>query len=296
MCADNSLDSTSLLNQIQQLQNQVIHLERELQDLRTHSSALQSFYSLVENAPDAIVVTDLKGILTYANPAFKVLYGYGEESVGKAIIDFFPQAEYARLDSMMQDLQSHGFWRGTITNVRKDGTFFPSQESAMVVYNAQGVPQAMGAIVRDITAEQHAERERLSLQEQIIAAQQAALTELSTPLIPITDTTVALPLIGSVDSYRAQQVMETLLHGVSTMRARIVILDITGVPLVDTQVANALVQAAQAVKLLGAQVILTGIRPEVAQTLVGLGTHLEEIMTFRSLQDGIAYATNTREK
>jgi rsbT co-antagonist protein RsbR len=85
-------------------------------------------------------------------------------------------------------------------------------------------------------------------------------------------------------------VLETLLEGIAGSGASVAILDITGVALVDTQVANALIRAAQAVNLLGAQVVLTGIRPEVAQTLVGLGVELGGIVTRSSLQSGIAYA------
>jgi len=99
-----------------------------------------------------------------------------------------------------------------------------------------------------------------------------------------------MPLIGSMDSRRAQQVMDTLLHGVAETKATNVILDITGVSVVDTQVANTFIRAAQAVKLLGAQVMITGIRPEVAQTLIGLGVDLSEIVTSSSLQVGIATA------
>ena len=99
-----------------------------------------------------------------------------------------------------------------------------------------------------------------------------------------------MPLVGAIDSRRVTQIMETLLTGVSTSRASTVILDITGVMIVDTQVANALVQASQAVGLLGAQVVLTGIRPEVAQTLVGLGVDLRGIITRSTLRDGINYA------
>jgi rsbT co-antagonist protein RsbR len=103
---------------------------------------------------------------------------------------------------------------------------------------------------------------------------------------------MVMPLVGAVDSQRAQQVLSALLEGIAGSRARVAILDITGVAVVDTQVANALIRAAQAVKLLGAQVVLTGIRPEVAQTLVGLGADLSGIITRSSLQSGIAYATH----
>lgn len=130
-------------------------------------------------------------------------------------------------------------------------------------------------------------------QDEVIQLQTAMLAELSTPLIPINDDVLVMPLIGTVDSQRAQQVLETLLSGIAQSGVRIAILDITGVVVVDTQVANALVQAAQAVQLLGAQVVLTGIRPEIAQTLVGLGVELRGIVTQNNLQMGIAYAMHT---
>jgi nitrate/nitrite transport system substrate-binding protein len=128
------------------------------------------------------------------------------------------------------------------------------------------------------------------LAQQVIDAQRDALRELSTPLIPISDDVVIMPLIGTIDSQRAQQVMETLLEGVARHQSRLVILDITGVHVVDTQVAQAFIQAAQAVRLLGAQVMLTGIQPQIAQTLVGLGVDLSGIQTQGTLQAGIASA------
>jgi rsbT co-antagonist protein RsbR len=117
------------------------------------------------------------------------------------------------------------------------------------------------------------------------------LAELSIPLIPISAQTVVMPLIGTLDAPRAQQVIETLLNGVTERQANIAILDITGVRLVDTLVANALIRAAEAVQLLGAQLVLTGIRPEVAQTLVGLGLDLRGIVTYSTLQTAIAAVT-----
>jgi rsbT co-antagonist protein RsbR len=157
--------------------------------------------------------------------------------------------------------------------------------------DAAGVPFQFLGYSQDITSRKAADAEHQRLQEEIIRVQQVTLAELSTPLIPITDQIVVMPLIGALDTRRVQQVIETLLHGIEQSRAQVAILDITGVPVVDTQVANTLIQAAQAVNLLGARVILTGIRPEVAQTLVTLGVNLGSIVTRSSLQSGIAYAT-----
>src|SRR4051812_29938399 len=109
------------------------------------------------------------------------------------------------------------------------------------------------------------------------------------PLLAVSDHAVVMPLLGAIDSPRAQQGIETLLEGITAYGANIAILDITGVTVVDTQVANALLRAAQAARLLGARVVLPGIRPEIAQTLVGLGANLSEVVTRSSLQSGIAY-------
>lgn len=126
--------------------------------------------------------------------------------------------------------------------------------------------------------------------EAVIEAQTQTLLKLSAPLLPLANGVVVLPLIGSIDSTRAQQIMQTLLEGVATHHANVAILDVTGVAIMDTQVANVLVQAAQAVKLLGAQVILTGMQPAIAQTLVQLGVEMRDIMTRSTLQAGIASA------
>lgn len=99
-----------------------------------------------------------------------------------------------------------------------------------------------------------------------------------------------MPLIGVLDSQRMQQVMATLLTGISERRARAAILDVTGVSVVDTHVANGLLRAARAAELLGSKVVLTGIRPDVAQSLIGVGVSLEGIVTRGTLESGIACA------
>ncbi len=118
----------------------------------------------------------------------------------------------------------------------------------------------------------------------------ALVEELSAPVIPIFEDTVALPLVGGIDSRRAQRITTDLLEGISQRRAKIAIIDITGVPAVDTAVVNSLMRAVQAAELMGCQVVLTGIRPEIAHTLVVLGVDLGEVVTLRNLQSGIEYA------
>ncbi len=143
---------------------------------------------------------------------------------------------------------------------------------------------------------QRAEEERARLSAEIIRVQDEQLVELSTPLIPLTDQIVLMPLVGTIDSKRARRVIETLLAGLSETRPPVAIIDITGVSVVDTNVANTLVQAAQAARLLGTHVVLTGIRGGVARSLVGLGVELEGLTTRKSLQDGIACAFKSLRK
>jgi anti-anti-sigma regulatory factor/HAMP domain-containing protein/type II secretory pathway pseudopilin PulG len=145
--------------------------------------------------------------------------------------------------------------------------------------------------VEERTAELRSQAEhQATLQNKIIHAQATALAELATPLIPITDQVVVMPLIGALDEQRARHVLEALLHGVELHHARVAILDITGVPIVDSHVAGMLVNAAQSLRLLGAKVVLTGIRPEVAQAVISLGIDLSGLVTSSTLQQGIRIA------
>jgi rsbT co-antagonist protein RsbR len=116
------------------------------------------------------------------------------------------------------------------------------------------------------------------------------LRELSIPVIPVFEGIIVLPLIGNIDTQRATQVLEGLLNGIERYRARVVLIDVTGVPIVDTSVANHLLQAAQAARLLGAESVLVGVRPEVAQTMVQLGVAHTGLTTRADLQGGIEYA------
>ncbi|WP_438002273.1 AAA family ATPase [Sorangium sp. So ce185] len=142
----------------------------------------------------------------------------------------------------------------------------------------------------EFSERERSEHARAELQEEIIRVQNARLAELSTPIIPITDRIMVMPLIGMMDSQRAQQVLSTALQGVESTGAEVVIIDITGVRTVDTDVASTLMNTAVALRLLGAQAVITGIRPDVAQTLTALQIDLGSVVTQGTLQSGIAYA------
>ena len=246
--------------------------------------------------PLAMIEADDKGEIVQWNPAAERIFGWSAvEAIGKnAIALLVPGLALEHVQGIVGALLSGQVANSRNENVTKDGRLITCQWHNAVLKDEAGKVLGWLSQTEDISERVRGEAERLALHEQIIEGQQAALRELSTPIIPITDGVIAMPLIGAIDSNRAQQVIEGLLTGVAELGATTAILDITGVPVVDTQVANALLRAAQAVKLLGAQVIITGIRPEVAQTLVGLGLDLSGITTLATLQSGIAWALARR--
>lgn len=154
--------------------------------------------------------------------------------------------------------------------------------------------EANAQLSQELRQREHADAARMALQEQIIAVQQERLLELAAPLIPIGDGILVMPLVGTVDVERARQAVETALCGVGERGAEYLIIDITGVKAVDETVASMLVRAARGLSLLGARAIITGIRADVAQTLVGLHLHLDGLVTKATLQSGVAHALKAR--
>lgn len=126
--------------------------------------------------------------------------------------------------------------------------------------------------------------------EEIIARQQQELLELSTPVVKLWEGILALPIIGTLDSARTQVVMENLLQAVVATNSKFAIIDITGVPTVDTLVAQHLLKTITAARLMGAECIISGVRPQIAQTIVHLGINLEQVITKAKLADAFAVA------
>src|SRR5213596_3558256 len=126
--------------------------------------------------------------------------------------------------------------------------------------------------------------------ERIIREQQEAIRELSTPVLQVRERLLILPMIGLIDPHRARQLTEQLLRGIRANRAKVVVIDITGVAAMDANVANHLVLTVEAARLLGASVIVTGLSPEIAQTLVNIGVDLGKMRTVGDLQGGIEEA------
>ncbi|WP_437736908.1 AAA family ATPase [Sorangium sp. So ce1335] len=162
-------------------------------------------------------------------------------------------------------------------------------EAAVAARTAE-LSSAKARLEEELAERARAEQERAGLQEDLIRVQRERLAELSTPLIPITDRVMVMPLIGTMDAQRADEALAAALRGVSETGAQVVILDITGVRGVDSSVAATLLRTASALRLLGAEAVITGIGPHVSQTLVGLDIDLGGTVVQGTLQRGIAYA------
>jgi PAS domain S-box-containing protein len=180
--------------------------------------------------------------------------------------------------------------------IAKDGRVVWVMNRVTVIRDEAGAPVGLRGVTLDITEmkRMQAEQAEARTREEVLRAREESLISLSTPLVPIDDDVLAMPLVGTLEPRRADKVLETLLEGVRRSGARAVILDVTGVSEMDGRTAEALMRTARAVELLGAEVILTGIRPEVARTLVTLGADLGRIVTRSTLKAGIAHVMGRR--
>ena len=171
---------------------------------------------------------------------------------------------------------------------------FDREHHTVTVAHVKQFEDAMHAFGKELLASFSTAYRQLQLQiyDQAlqIESQQQTIRELSTPILPLYEGILVLPLVGAIDSFRAGQMMERLLTTIAERQADIVILDITGVPVIDTAVANYLLQTARAAQLIGAHVILVGIGPEIAQTMVQLGVDVSSIEVGATLQSGIDLA------
>jgi rsbT co-antagonist protein RsbR len=160
-----------------------------------------------------------------------------------------------------------------------------------------GGKPVLQATARDITGHKQVERERALMQQEIIEAQKKTLQELSTPIIPLMKTPkggiIVMPLIGSIDSERARDITRAMLAGIREHRAKIVLLDITGVSIIDSGVVTHLNKTIQAARLKGAHTIVTGISDAVAETIVDLGIDWASVDTLNNLQTGLLAALNS---
>ncbi len=291
-------DRQALLDRIAKLEAE-LHEKENAERQRTLSVSL--LHAALEATADGILIVDAAGKVSGCNRRFIELWRIPEALLAarddKQLLGYVieqlvnPETFLAKVQALYEQPLAESF---DILSF-KDGRTF-ERYSRPQILNGESVGRVWS--FRDVSARLQAEKEaaRSRENEAMLSAQAATLSELSTPLIPINDEVMVMPLIGSVDAGRAGQILNTLVNGMANSKARLGIVDITGVSVVDTHVAGALVHCAQAVKLLGAEIILTGIRAEVAQTLVGLGLDLRGLVTRSTLQSGISYALSRHKR
>lgn len=261
----------------------------------THAALVESeerHRSLVELSLDGVAVLR-KGRILYVNPTgARMLGAQPDDLAGASLIDRLDPAERegagARLFAAEKCRTPVERFEAAL--VRPDGERIPVEILGTPVPFEGG--HAVQIVFRDIADRNQAEkiRELTLLQQQTIWAQEQALRKLSTPLIPLGDGVVVVPLIGAIDEVRAEQLRLVLLDGIIAHDARVAILDVTGVPSVDNWVAEALLGAAKAARLLGVDVIFSGIKPRAAQAFVESGARFHGVVMKATLKDGLACA------
>ncbi len=274
----------SAQNELDALRGRVAELERERASLLETNEIARRFF---ETSDENIAILE-NGYVIETNPRVESMFGYTmAEAIGKHALDFIaPESRELVISNIKAGYEEPYQAIG----LRKDGsTFIGEFRGKTITY--KGHP-ARATIVLDITARKLVERiERdAAVHQETLRTQTRVLRELSIPLLPIGRGTLLLPLVGELDEERAKDIQSALLSAVATHRAAIALLDITGVPHVDTTVADMLINAARAVRLLGANVVLTGIGPHIARTFVQIGADLSWIQAFGTLEQGVAFA------
>jgi len=245
-----------------------------------------SFRLLVESVKDyAIIMLDPTGHVATWNAGAERFKGYrAGEIIGKHFSCFYPPEAIQRglPDQELKTAAKDGRFEDEGWRVRKDGKQFWANVIISALRDKDGTLRGYSKVTRDLTERKQAEER--------IKQQSKEIMELSTPVMQVWQGVVVAPLIGSLDSNRTQQFMERLLGRIVETNSPVALVDIMGVPTIDTQTAQHLIETISAVRLLGAQVVLTGVRPAIAQTLVHLGIDLSNIMTRASLSAGLLVA------
>ncbi len=245
------------------------------------------FETMLACAPDGIVISTIDGQITYANAAFRSMTGYGEAVVGMHLNELIAPEERRFVPAVIQRLLQAGTWQGTRTYLRRDGSTFEASISLVVVHDADGQPRQRAGIIRDLTRQRRLDQEQLLLQEQVIAAQQSQLRDLRTPVLRLAPSLVVVPLAGGVDEARAGEIVEALLAAVARQPAITAIVDISEQAEIAGPLAMLLLRASRALRLLGAQLVVTGVRPDDGAALADLGLDPLGAALHATLQEGV---------
>jgi PAS domain S-box-containing protein len=257
------------------------------QESKPNASTAEMIRALVNNVQDyAVILLDPQGNVLTWNAGAERLKGWkAKEIIGQHFSRFYPPEDIERGKTAMElrTAADQGRFEDEGWRLRKDGTRFWANVSITALRDENGNLQGFGKLTRDLT-------ERRQAEEQLKRQAQEILEMATVPVVQVWEGIVLVPIIGTLNSERTQQLMERLLNRVTETNSPIALLDITGVPAIDTQTAQHLIETISAVRLLGAEVILTGVRPVIAQTLVHLGINLSNVITRSSLSAGLRMA------
>ncbi|AUX22434.1 anti-anti-sigma factor [Sorangium cellulosum] len=252
----------------------------EVEASRRHREQEHILRALVDNLEVVVWASDRHGVFTYYDGKGLASVGMKPgQLVGVNNFDLYKEHETVALRTALRGEPFHNF-------MEVDGR--PIENWFVPVRDEMGEVGSVVGITLDLTESRRAEqelRDRLAL----IERQQQVIRQLSTPILQVWNGVLALPMIGVVDSARTAEVMDSLLQAIVRTGARFALLDLTGVEAVDTKTAGYLVELVRAIRLLGAEGIITGIRPSVAQTVVALGLDLAEVTTLSDLQAGLKH-------
>ena len=230
---------------------------------------------------------NMDGTIITANDNFLKMVGYSLEEVQGKHHRMFVSEQYANSQeytTFWEQLNKGEFHSGEYKRVGKNKRPAYIRATYNPIMGEDGKPLKVIKIASDITQQKMMEIDKNRQSELIM--------EMSTPVMRLLDSILLLPVVGMVDSSRVQAIMEAALQNISTHQARVIIIDIQGVPAVDSAVANHLIQITKATKLMGCRSIVTGISAEVSQALVNLGLDLGDIVTQSTLKDGLGSALN----
>jgi len=251
----------------------------------------QRYRALLEGAAEGILVADVQSRrFMYANPAVCRMLGYTEgELKTLGISNIHPERALGHVIAEFEaQVRGEKPVAADIPCLRKDGTVFYADVCSAPV-QLDGRDCNVGFFT-DITERRNAEDAARKANDELIAKQTSAIRELSAPVIQVWDEILVLPLIGPIDTNRARLIVDNLLSAVVETQSKVLIIDVRGVPVVDTSVARHLVKTVEAARLLGTYVIITGISPHNAQTMVTMGIDLSGIATMSSLHSALQSA------
>lgn len=242
---------------------------------------------LVDNIREySIILLDQNGLVTTWSPTAERIKGYrADEIVGKHFSVFYTREDAAsgRMEKELETAARDGRFEDEGWRVRKDGSKFWANVVITALRDSQGKLRGFGKVTRDVS-------DRKAMEERVKRQTMEIMEMATVPVVQVWDGIIMVPLIGMLDSARTQQLMEKLLQRITETNSPVALLDITGVPAVDTQTAQHLIETIKAVRYIGAEVVLTGVRPTIAQTLVHLGIDLSSAITRSSLRAGLQVA------